>query len=43
MPFRTGLIAERIGADIRGNLAAVRDHAEELSTCAVAVLPPVQA
>ena len=33
------LIAQRVGADLRGNLAAVRDHAEELATCAVPVLP----
>jgi hypothetical protein len=31
------LIASRVGKDIRGNLAAVRDHAEELGQSAVAL------
>jgi hypothetical protein len=35
----SGLIAQRISADLTGNLAAVRDHAESLSVGAVA-LPP---
>ncbi len=36
-PPRAALIANRVGKDLRGNLAAVRDHSEELGQSAVAV------
>jgi hypothetical protein len=35
--LRAALIASRVGKDLRGNLAAVRDHAEELGQSAVAL------
>lgn len=37
------LIASRVSKDLRGNLAAVRDHAEELGESAVALPKMLQA
>ena len=39
----SALIASRVSKDLRGNLAAVRDHAEELGESAVALPKMLQA